>query len=706
MAIKLDVWDTPEKQKHELHRRLKNAQQGRVDVERGWREAERILFTIQNVDESGSEKVALGDGTGVDDAFTSQPRVSINTVFKNYRFLHSQMSANPPSVMCRPTSEDPKDKAASDAADRLIHHAIRRYSLQELQDRCTGQTLLYGTGFLKMFWNPDAGDVTSYNEATQEIECAGEIEATVPQAWNMYIDPDADCWEKVRFIFEKMYIPYDQACLMFPEQEELLQRLRTKSAAGSQPSQPLETEPQPTFLRQQHYDVIEVYQYWEKGLTTNGMQGRYCYCSFEGDPLTPLTTNPFRFAPTANKLGDGLKKGVEIAYLPYSQMTDIDNPCGVWGRSTVVYAAPIQDIHNALINTMIENARAAGVARLLMHEDTEIAEDSLTNSPYDVVKWTGTRPPEYQAPMQLPAVMNDMLIQTAQGIDNMFGVNESMFGQQSREQSGFSMQYATQAGNQIRRRLFNKYTLLVESVFRHFLDLVRKHWDTERTIYVLGKEKAFESLDIKGADIEGGFDLVVEYGASLSLDPVTRRSELITMMPLFEKAGVDPRDLLRLVKLADLGGGYDLVQMAADRQKEVFDEIKAEGKQVPPREIADHVNMLKFAYDYVMTAEFAMLDKQLQTLLDDHIRLREKLAAKGPAGGAGAPGAPGAPSIPGMASGPSGPSGTPPGPQSPAKAGDLAASLPVGPGQTGQQPLPGQQAGAGSAPAAPAALGA
>lgn len=683
MSLRLDVWSTPEQQKLELYRRLKNAKQGRVDVERGWREAERIVFTVQNVDEAGSEKIALGDGTGIDSAFTSQPRVSINTVFKNYRFLHSQMSANPPSVVCRPTSEDPKDKRASDASDRLIRYAIRQYKLQELQDRCTGHVLLYGTGFIKMYWNPDSGDVISFNADTGEIVCEGEIEASVPIPWSMFIDPDAETWDKVRFVFERIFMAFDQACVAFPGKEDLLERLRVKAAStGGGQSPPGDSEPQPTFLKQQHFDTVEIYQYWEKGLAVNGMQGRFCHCTIDGDVLDKLTTNPFRFAPTKNKLGDGLEKGIEVAYLPYDQMTDVDNPTGVWGRATVVYAAPIQDIHNALTNTMIENARSHGVARLLLHEDTAVADDSITNSPYDIVRWTGTRPPEYQAPMAMPQIMTDLLLLTAQGIDNMFGVNESMFGQQSREQSGFSMQYATNQGNQIRRRLFNKYTLLVEGMFKHFLDLVRKHWKTQRTIYVLGKEKAFEALDIQGADIEGGFDLVVEYGASLSLDPVSRRQELITMMPLFEKAGVDPRDLLRLVKLSELEGAYDLVQMAADRQQEIFDEMEATGTPIAPRELSDHVNMLKYAYDYVMTAHFNLLPEDSKKLIEDHIHAREQLAAKGPQ-----PGAPGQPQAPGMAPGGPGqpPSGTPPGPQTPGGAAALGGALPAQPGGTGQQ---------------------
>lgn len=677
MALRLDVWSTPDRQKQELARRLRNAQQARQDIERGWREAERIVFTIQGIDQASQagERIALGDGTGTDAALSDPPRVSVNTVFKNYRFLHSQMSANPPSVVCRPTSEDQKDKGAADAADRLIKFAIRQYNLQEMQDRCTGHTLLYGSGFIKTIWNPEAGEVLEFDPTTQEITCTGDIEVSVPIPWNIYIDPDADTWDKVRFVFEKMYVAYEQACLMFPDKHDLLEKLRKRSDnSGGNPTEGRESEPQPAFLRQQHFDVVELYQYWEKGLHVNGMQGRFGYCAFDGTPLKPLEPNPNRFAPTKNKLGDGLQQSeFEIAHLPYSILTDVDNPTGVWGRSTVVYASPIQDIHNALVNCMVDNARAHGVGRLLMHEDTEIADDSITNSPHDIVRWTGTVPPQYQAPMQMPAVMDDLIQLSAKGIDDMFGVNESSFGQQSREMSGFSMQYAANQSNMIRRRLFNKYTLLVESVFKKFLDLVRKHWETERTVYVLGKENAFEALDIKGADIEGGFDLVVEYGASLSLDPVSRRQELITLMPLFEKAGVDPRDLLELTKLSELGGAYDLTKMAANRQKEIFDEIEATGKPVPPREIADHPNMLKFAYDFVMTAHYRDLDPKVQKLIDQHIKQREALAAKGPA-----PGAP--PGQGGM-----NPAGTPPGPQTQDNAAALAGGLPAQAGGTGAQ---------------------
>ncbi len=228
----------------------------------------------------------------------------------------------------------------------------------------------------------------------------------------------------------------------------------------------------------------------------------------------------------------------------------------------------------------------------------------------------------------MPDQVNTTLESLKMYIDDMAGVNESMFGQQSREQSGFSMQYATNQGNMIRHRLFNKYVALVESVYKAFLNLVIKHWDTPRTVKVLGKEKAFEALDIEGADIDGGFDIVVEYGASMSLDPMTRREEMIQLMPLFEKAGVDSRTIMSMLKLNELESAYDRLQLAEDRQREIFEQIIAEKVYIAPEDMQDHTNMLEFSYTYLMSSEFKYLPDELKELLKAHIRARESLAAQ------------------------------------------------------------------------------
>ena len=98
------------------------------------------------------------------------------------------------------------------------------------------------------------------------------------------------------------------------------------------------------------------------------------------------------------------------------------------------------------------------------------------------------------------------------GMQELAGINESMLGQVKREMSGFSIQTAIDAGNTVRRRLFNKYTKCVKDTFRMYLACARVYWTEARTIAVIGKERAFESADFSGADIDGGFDGSSEVG--------------------------------------------------------------------------------------------------------------------------------------------------------------------------------------------------
>jgi hypothetical protein len=186
---------------------------------------------------------------------------------------------------------------------------------------------------------------------------------------------------------------------------------------------------------------------------------------------------------------------------------------------------------------------------------------------------------------------------------------------------------------------------MVEAVYRSYLALIQRHWKDDRTIKVLGREKSYQLYDIKGSDILGGFDLVVEYGSSLSLDPTSRREEIMALMPLFEKAGVESRSLMNMLKLNELEGMHDLTELGKARQQEIFEKIIAGAGEIyiPPRAMADHKNMLIHCNEFVMTAEFRDLDPKIQILIERHIEDRVALSqGKSPvsAAPAGEPSAP------------------------------------------------------------------
>lgn len=627
--MKLIKWQDPKK---ELGRRLASAKSGRKEVERQWQVNERACFRKSRT--SFGSEVLPGDVVSYPamDPDGTMPEAEVNYVFRNLRFIHAQLSANPPSVTPQPTSNDFRDRRRADAADRLVRYFLRQYSLQDRVDAVTLNVLTYGVGFIKHYWDAERGDVLGIDERTGELELEGDLCIKPISPWAMYPDPDADCWEEVNWVFEELRVPWDEACSRWPEWKDVLKKFRYEGATPA-------GEGDRSSLEREIHDSVLLYQYWERGLPHNGYLGRYAICTPDGQPMDDVRANPHRFTIAKPDLREWPedRELPKKAELPYSYMGDIDVPHSLWKKSFVEYAAPMQRFLNEIDDVTIENLRAHGVARAIIPEGSEVT--GMTDSTWDVMTISGINAPYFMSPPQAMPEMHMTRGNMKAGIDDLSGINESMLGQQSRETSGFSMQYATNQGNLIRRRLFNQYVSLVEAIYRHLLRLVIENWEEPRTIKVLGKGKAFEVIPLQGTDVDGGYDLVVQYGTSLSLDPISRREEILTLMPLFEKAEVDPRKLLEMMRLNELSGMFDELQLASDRQAEIFEEMIEREIYIEPRELEDHQNMLKFAYRYVMDVEYKYLPEGHKALIDQHIKDREELVAQRGAEAAGGDGA-------------------------------------------------------------------
>ncbi len=638
--MKIITWDK-DKTKEEVGKRYKNASEYRSYLEDRWIRNERSVYS-----QAPSANLNYLEGTidgsyyaGMSGVDNSDTTMNVSYTFKNVRFIHAQMSSNPPAVAMRPTSSDQSDHRKADAADMISRWAMRAYKLQEKSDQRNLHTLVYGTGFMKSVWDSTKGDPIEFDPTTNEMKLEGDITITVPFIWNIYIDPDAKSWDEVKYIMEKVYMDYEEACARWPDKLEELKKARIGGGDTAQSNSPTSRQ---SLIRDAHYNSVELLEYWETGLPTNGYVGRFCITTTDGTEIEPVRPSPFRFrtagavsAIEESDLPDDVKEAKirrvpEQARLPYDILTDVDTPNMIYGRSAVEYSAQLQDNLNKLDTAVLDNIQAHGVARLVLPATSEISDDSLSTSPWDVIKVSGPsgQQPYFVGAPQLMSEMTSTRENLIKGIDDVMGVNESMFGQQSREQSGASMQYATNQGNMVRRRLFNKYVLSTESLYMNILDLVRKHWTTSRTIRVIGEEKALESIDLKGADIDGGYDVIGEYGTTLSLDPITRREEILQLQPLFEKAGVSPRTSMRLLKLNDLSGMFDALDLAENRQKEIFDEMIAKNMFIEPKKFRDHENMIAWALNYFMSQEFNTLREDQQALCEAHIERRAQLAAE------------------------------------------------------------------------------
>lgn len=638
--MKLWAWDKSTAKKI-ISQRLRQSEDSRKDREARWSYSEAIAYDVaggtSNLNGISISTPVDGESLGQDDS------ASTNYVMKNVRFMHAQMSANPPSTAARPSSSDPEDRKAAKAADKIVRGALRTYKMHERSDERNLNTIIYGTGFVKIRWNPALGELLEVSEETGEFVTEGDIEICIPNIWNIYLDADATNWDSVRYVFEKIQVPWEEAVSRWPEHVDILKKHRIQESVENDGISIMGRTRKPL------YDVVTLYEYWEKGMPINGYVGRFALHTKDGDILE-LSENPERYRPISATYADYQRRKKEKtlplarAFLPYISLTDIDEPGSPWGLSTVEFAAPMQENLNRLDYSILSAARAHGMPRLILTEGCELRDESLSTDTWDVVKVTGNQPPSFMEPMPLPAAAINLRESYKMGIDDMQGINESMFGQQSREQSGFSMQYATNQGNMIRQRLFNKYLGVTEDLHRRFLVIAANRWSMSKTVQVVGKENNLDTNSFKGSDIMHGYDVVVEFGASLSLDPMTRRGELMNMMPLLKEANVDPGTILSMARLGETDTVLDMVELANNRMQDYFDEIISTQAPVPPRKNEDHQRMLIYAGQFVMMRAYQDLPEFLKDLIDGHIEERQKLvAAPPPPAGLEVPGAPSAP---------------------------------------------------------------
>lgn len=628
---KIKPWDK-NTAKRELSKRLREATEYRARFEAYWEANEQMIFDAEGMLNTGSnyshpEFGSFQQGSSLDSANVNQ---NVAYAFRNLNFIHSQMSANPPTVVAEPVTTDPDDRLAALAADRLVSHGRTTYNMADRVDMFTLNTLVYGIGYFKIVWDSGQGEIIDVDEEGN-LQLEGDIDIRIPNVWNMYIDQHAEETKTVRYMFEKIHLELSHAQAKWPEHADLLESV----AAANKPN--------PNLTGQLSDDKpgreVEIYEYWEKGLPENGYDGRYCLHLKDGTILGDVKPNPHRFlaAETVRKikqkyadLGEAviqekLDKIPQKAELPYHILTHIDLPGTVYGKSVLDYVGPIQMNLNRLMLTALDNAAAHGAVRLILPESSEIEDDSIVNTSFRVIKVSG-QVGAYD--MKMPALLGDlgpMMDRERQQIDDIMGVNDSQFGTMKRETSNAALQSAAAQGSMIRRRLFNKYTKAVEDIYRQFLKLTRKHIETERLYHIIGKEHPLEALEVKTMDLDGGYDLKVTYGASFSLDPLTRRGEIMQLMPFFEKTGVPSSTIVDMLQLNELRGMYDKNRVAKERQMEIFDEMIETQAYIAPQPNQDHVGMLAACLEYVMTREFFDLDEESKILINQHIEDRKQM---------------------------------------------------------------------------------
>jgi hypothetical protein len=447
----------------------------------------------------------------------------------------------------------------------------------------------------------------------------------------MWIDSTAIAWAEVEHMWERCWGSYEYWMSIFtePEQQEILRKLKIAEDNRAQRDGRGSSE-----------NRFPLFYYYEKGMPRNAMKGRHAIITREGKMLTELMDNPHFYRCAMNKdekvqakralaAGSPLVKQPKIAVFPYHILTDIDVDDRVYGRSFIYYEANGQDIINRLDNTQLDNIKAFGAHKVILVGAGDISAEALDNDQFNVLRvQSAGQVYHMNPPNSLPDIATLRASTQASG-EGVAGVNDAMSGKVERETSASALQQAAAAGNQVRRRIFNKFANYTKSINQSLLMISKENWDEGRTLNVLGKNGQFKRKNIKAFDIEGGYDFYVSYGEAFSLDPAMRRQEIMQIIPILQNAGaIKPHQIVELLKVNEIEMVYNMSELGKNRAKRIFDIIRRTKAQAPiDKEWEDHDAILEFARQYFMTDEFLDEDPVVQKLMLANMEERVKVIA-------------------------------------------------------------------------------
>ena len=610
--LRIQAWTEADFNKY-VEERWKRCQQDRRRFEDQWSLNERAFYNALGV-QPQEGNITVQDLEKVESEIQEKAvdDIAINYIFQYIRYNHSLMSANPPEVVIKPYSNTMEDKQKAELAGHSKTYIRDQYNLVERTDERNLKTLTKGTGYLRMLFDSTKGDLIA-TEGDQ-IWLEGDISVYSPSTWDIWLGPARNL-DELPYFFERIKMDRDEAVMRWPEhKDKILGQGGNRKRWGM------------SFFNKQDArstddSMVDVFLYLERGLAVNGLRGRRCYRLQDGTLL---------------EYGDN--KNPEAA-LGLDVLTDIDVEDELYGKSLIEYLEPIQEVLSALDTNDLANVAIHNVVRLIVDGDAEMDDEAVTDSTVDIIQLKnspGLANIKYlDPPGQMPdsvRIRNQMF----DGQKSIAGMNDAMTGQLSRETSGYQMDRSIESGNMVRRRLYNKYTKSTRNVYMFLLNLAINEWTLPKLIKVSGEDNTWFVKKVRGADIAGGWDIDAQYGRSFSLDPQTKRQEIMQLIPMLEKVpGFDYGSLAREWGLDIFESSmFDRVRKAHKRQQKIFDDMISRwnklGMQayVEPREFEDHINMYDYCRYFYMTEEFDKLDEDLQSLIEQHITERREYLAK------------------------------------------------------------------------------
>ena len=541
-------------------------------------------------------------------------RLTKNHIQKICKTYVNQILSAAPGVGFEPKEESSlQNQKSTELNHSAWQDAVERYDINDLIDDWGDNFVEVGEVALKIFFDPNAGPITAYQQLNDE-------EGT-PQ-FNENNEPLPDMDSPVyagEFVFEEIYgfnLLRPPECKDIRKAEWLCNRKMVSKDIllgrwGNDPdkSKFIVASPDDTFL---------VFDGARGGYRKSTNQVLVREFFFRPCPLYPQ--GYFYISTKEGILDEGELPGglFPLLFMPFDKIQTTPR-----GRSCIKYLRPYQAEINRSASKIAEHQITLGDDKLLLQNGTKVSAGASLPG-VRAVNYTG------QKPEVLPGRSGAQYLEyMVSQIKEMYEVaNVAEQEQSANPQDPFTMLFASATQKKKFQRYIKRFEKFLTSVCKLYLKLAKIHFNDDQIVHAIGKNEQINIKEFKNTD-----DLSFSVKVIPQADDVeTKMGKQMCIQHVLQYVGnqLKPEDIAKLIRQmpwANFEADFD--EMTVD-----YDSIRNDilaldrGEQPPVHPYDNHVYVIKRLTNRMRAADFQFLPPAVKQSYALKVQLHEKLEAQ------------------------------------------------------------------------------
>src|SRR6266498_294259 len=516
--------------------RMKNA---RTIIERQWYLDLSFYFGKQHVAfiRPGQRGFAAGSTKlWIPPAPYWRARPVINRIRPTIRTEIAQLTNNKPNATVVPASAEERDMYAAMAAEQIWESIYTDKKLKAIFRRAVWWNQVCGNSYIKTWWDFTKGEIDPETETPVGDICFAHV-----TPFHVFVP---DLLEEE--IEDQPYIIHAQA-----KSPEYI-KMRYKTGVDGEQIKTVETTGR-EILEESFLNLIG------NSSVTDKQRSVLEFEVWVKPGMHPNFPDGAMFTVVGNKIVQ------DFAGLPYSHgkypFAKLDHiPSGkYYTTSSVEDLISLQKEYNRTHGQIMENKNR--MAKLqLMAERGAVDASKMTSEPGQLIEYTpGFNPPQPAPAPPLPSYVMETLDRILQDWNDISGQHEVTHGQvPPGVTAATAISFLQERDETKHSPTFDSLEEGIEKTAQMALSYVNQFWSTERMIRVTGPEGSFDTLAMKGSDLDNALDIRVEAGSAL---PVSKAAKQALIMDLMKMGFIDPQQGLEVMDMGGINKLYEQIQV-------------------------------------------------------------------------------------------------------------------------------------------------